>query len=440
TPGSPTPGSPTPGSPTPGGTTGGELPSNHIGIARGINPGRVVWSHDPKSTVWSGNRDGSHFWDPDKTDQNRVDAMLTASLQNLTGTGSPAAAWDALFRSFNKRRGLGDIGYNQSARKIIAVKINQNPTNNQNTDYYAKNGVPNDEYSITASPHVILALVKSLVAAGVKESDIIFSDPTGVNRGWGGPRTIGDNIFNYVHQGYPGIRFVDGVGKNGRELATWPSQDNILYAGGKGGDENKGKRIAGHFLDAGFLINMAIMKHHGDGPTVCFKNHYGSVNGQRHGPIYGNQGSNYYSNMIEPMGHEELGEKTLLYIVDALYASKSPNGVPEKWKKDPFNNSWPASLFVSEDVVAIDSVAFDFMNYEWGMPANTDYHLHEAASIPDANGRKLSGTIYRPTMGNQKILGSLGVHEHWNNPKERKYSRNLNPVLGKGIELVLIEL
>ena len=31
-------------------------------------------------------------------------------------------------------------------------------------------------------------------------------------------------------------------------------------------------------------------------------------------------------------------------------------------------------------------------------------------------------------------LGSLGVHEHWNNPSDRKYSRNLG--MGAGIELV----
>jgi hypothetical protein len=35
-------------------------------------------------------------------------------------------------------------------------------------------------------------------------------------------------------------------------------------------------------------------------------------------------------------------------------------------------------------------------------------------------------------------LASLGVHEHWNDPKAKKYSRNLGS--GKGIELVAVEL
>jgi hypothetical protein len=407
------------------------------GIARGIKPGRVVWAHDAASTQWSGNRDGSHWWDPGVTDQSKVDAMLSGALRHLTGATSDAQAWDALFRSFNKRRGNGDIGYADATRETIAIKINQNPTNQNDSDYYAKNGVNDDEYAITGSPHAILALVKSLVAAGVKDSSIIIADPTGLNRGWGGPRTIGDNIFSYVRAVHSGVRFVDGVGKKGRELAKWPTTDNVLYANGRGGDESKGKRIPQQFLDAGFIINMAIMKNHGDGPTVVFKNHYGSVSGQRHGPMYG-EGS-YYSNMIEPMGHLELGEKTLLYIVDALYGSSSPNGAPTKWNKPPFSNVWPSSVFLSEDGVAMDSVAFDFMNFEWGLSQDSDYYLHEAASVPDEDGKKLSGTVYRPTVGNSTVLGSLGVHEHWNNPTDRQYSRNLDPANGKGIELILTE-
>jgi hypothetical protein len=86
----------------------------------------------------------------------------------------------------------------------------------------------------------------------------------------------------------------------------------------------------------------------------------------------------------------------------------------------------------------MDSVAFDFLNAEWGLPQNTDYYLHDAASIPDAQGRKLSGTVYKPTAGSSAVLGSLGAHEHWNNATARQYSRNLDPVNGKGIELVPI--
>jgi MYXO-CTERM domain-containing protein len=407
------------------------------GVARGINPGRVVWSRDPAATLWSGANDGTHWWDPARTDQARVDAVLSSAMRTLTSTTSDAAAWDALFRSFNVRRGNGNIGYAQSARKGIAVKINQNPTNQGNNYYYANNGVSGDANAITGNPHLLLALVNSLVAAGVQETDITITDPTSLNHQWGGPRTIGDSIYTYVHAVHPGVHFVDGVGQQGRELAAWPTTDQIVYTTGKGGTETLGLKIAQQLLDAGFIINMAIMKSHGDGPTVCFKNQYGSVSGQRHGPIYGNT-ANYYSNTIEPMGHQELGEKTVLFMVDALYGASSPNVAPTKWTKAPFNGAWPSSVFLSEDVVAIDSVAFDFMNAEWGLTQNTDYYLHDAASVPNAQGQKLSGTVYRPTAGSSAILGSLGVHEHWNNATARQYSRNLDPVNGTGIELVAL--
>jgi hypothetical protein len=58
---------------------------------------------------------------------------------------------------------------------------------------------------------------------------------------------------------------------------------------------------------------------------------------------------------------------------------------------------------------------------------NSDRHLHEAALANDPP----SGTVYKP---DGVRLHSLGVHEHWNNATEKKYSRNLGT--GQGIELV----
>jgi autotransporter-associated beta strand protein len=415
-----------------------------IGVARGINPGRVVWSYDPAACLWSGNKDGTHWWDSNMVVQARVDAMLSSALHSLTSTTNDADAWDALFRSFNQRRGNGNISYAQSPRQAIAIKINQNPCNYDNTNYYALNGVENpgksgDEYSITGNPHLILALVKQLVAVNVAQTNIIVCDPTGLNRGWGGARTIGDNIYNYIHPLYPNVRFVDGVGLQGRELALWPSTNNIAYAINASGETtSRGLMICKQILDAGFLINMAIMKNHGssDGPTLCGKNNYGSISGQRHGPTWGDSTPAYYSNLIELMGHQQLGEKTLLFMVDALYGAPNPNVMPVKWKTAPFNTNWPSSVFLSQDGVAIDSVGFDFMNAEWGMTQNSDYYLQEAAYVPGTNGVKLSGIAYQPTIGSSAYVGSLGVEEHWNNATGKKYSRNLGST--NGIELVEI--
>jgi hypothetical protein len=100
----------------------------------------------------------------------------------------------------------------------------------------------------------------------------------------------------------------------------------------------------------------------------------------------------------------------------------------------PFNNDWPSSIFLSQDRIAIDSVAFDFLYNEWHthphMPGAHDY-LHEAALIPEPP----SGVNYDPN-NDGGLTESLGVHEHWNNPVDKQYSRNLDPINGAGIELV----
>ena len=87
--------------------------------------------------------------------------------------------------------------------------------------------------------------------------------------------------------------------------------------------------------------------------------------------------------------------------------------------------------------MAIDSVGFDFLAAEWPEFARkgVDDYLHEAAL---ANNPP-SGTFYDPNHAvATKRLPSLGVHEHWNNAQEKKYSRNLGT--GEGIELVSVDL
>jgi hypothetical protein len=103
----------------------------------------------------------------------------------------------------------------------------------------------------------------------------------------------------------------------------------------------------------------------------------------------------------------------------------------------PFAGDWPKSLFASQDPVAIDSVGFDFLHAEYDdhprRPGVDDY-LHEAALA----AAPPSGAFYDPDHpAPVRRLGSLGVHEHWNNPVEKKYSRNLGT--GNGIELVAVQ-
>jgi hypothetical protein len=110
----------------------------------------------------------------------------------------------------------------------------------------------------------------------------------------------------------------------------------------------------------------------------------------------------------------------------------------------PFNGNWPSSLFASQDPVAIDSVCYDFLLNEWpnvvnngtatpgnGLAGGAEDYLHEAA-LAD---HPASGTVYDPTKTGTPLT-SLGVHEHWNNPTNKQYSRNLGN--DQGIELVAL--
>jgi hypothetical protein len=152
----------------------------------------------------------------------------------------------------------------------------------------------------------------------------------------------------------------------------------------------------------------------------------------------------HYRALVDLMGHPELGGKTLLYLIDGLYAGYYAGSHPYKWRSSPFGDGgsdWPSSLFASLDPVAIDSVSYDFLFEEWpdivsggtGRPGSlqggAEDYLHEAALADDPP----SGTYYNPDR-DRVPMQSLGVHEHWNNPQDKQYSRNLGT--GDGIELI----
>ena len=141
-----------------------------------------------------------------------------------------------------------------------------------------------------------------------------------------------------------------------------------------------------------------------------------------------------YNCLVDLMGHKHLGGKTLLYMIDALYAAMNNNSDVSRFQS--FGDDWCSSLFISQDPVAIDSVGLDFMRNEPGgenvcSGLSIDNYLHEAALVNDPP----SGIFYNPN-GDGVRLESLGVHEHWNNAVDKQYSRNLG--IGDGIELIAV--
>jgi hypothetical protein len=390
-------------------------PNMPVGIARGINPGRVAWGHNPKIASWD---EKTGFWWEDRfNNQAETDKLLSQTLLSLTNTKNEKKSWDALFRFFNKTKRNVDAGYKTGQK--VAIKVNLNNTYSHES---------NNE--INANPQLILSLLKSLVnEAGVSQENITVGDPS---------RFVTNNVYDKCHAVYPNVHYVDHNGGDGREKATFV-ENAIPYSVDNG---KVATGLASCVVKADYIINLALMKGHvSQGVTLCGKNYFGCTsieddwhkNSHSAGFSQNRTGLHTYSVYADYMGHKDLGGKTMLFLIDGIYGNKFVDKVPAfKWSLPPFNNNWPNSLFASQDGVAIDAVAMDFMLTEWPDAPDLmycDYYLTESAL---ANNPP-SGTVYDPERDGTK-LESLGVMEHWNNSRDKQYSGNLKP--GKGIELV----
>lgn len=395
-----------------------------MGIARGINPGRVVWIRDADATSWDGTN--GDWWDNINTNQSRVDSMVSKSIKRLTGQSSDSQAWDSLFRHFNKTKGSGDSGYIKGEK--IAIKINANQ--DKFGQWRKGQGMP--------SPHVIFAVVNQLInTAGVPGEDITIYDATQ-------RRNVGDPIYNRIKAGsdsnFQAIRFVAGLQPSpaGRIVPVFDMANPVKFSGASLPDAYLPKCVTG----AKYLINLALLRPHTMcGVTLTAKNHYGSVYFSNaggwvprvlHTSSSARNPMGTFNNLVDLIGHRHLGGKTLLYIVDGLYTAFHNEG--DVFRFESLGDDWASSLLVSQDPVAIDSVGLDILRNEpkaTRVTGNVDNYMHEAAM---ANNPP-SGTQYDPE-GDGTVLESLGVHEHWNNPIDRKYSRNLGT--GDGIELIIM--
>jgi hypothetical protein len=389
-------------------------PNVPIGEARGINPGRVAWAHNPKIASWDSKT--GNWWEDKYVNQDETDKTLKNALLTLTNTKDETEAWDALFVYFNQKK-FGSAKKYQANEKI-AIKINQNNT-------YSHANSP----EINTTPQLVLSMLSSLIdKAGVPQKNIIVFDAS---------RFITDNIYVRCHALYPDVVFIDNCGGEGRIKADYDykalpySQDNGRLANG----------LAKCAIEANYLIDMAVLKGHvGQGVSLCAKNFYGitSIHADWHKNVHNNfdqdrEGKDKYMTFTDFLGHKDLGEKTMLFLIDAIYASKFVAGLPfGKMQMSPFNNAWPNSLFISQDGVAIDAVGMDFILNEWPDAPELKYcdmYLKESAL---ANNPP-SGTFYDPERDGTRLT-SLGVMEHWNNAIDKKYSRNLKT--GNGIELI----
>ncbi len=414
-----------------------------VGTGKGIHPGRVVWVYD--SLLSDQGSTSGWWWEDRRTDPEVAQRMMTQALLNLTGIDNSAAAWDSLFKYFNRTRyGQNDVGY--QAGDKIAIKVN---------NIFSRSYVWTTSQDGRPCPQMVHALLWQLVnKAGVPEADITIYDCVFYH---------GDPVYSYNHKDFPSVRWAEG-----------DATDRSGYESGPGSDPGTREKVVPdtncvvHYGDPGivpgsgtvclptvvseakYLINVALARPHElAGITCCAKNFFGSV--WHPNPPPGNdyyyhgwcpffmhkavaalnfsadipmRSMGSYNALVDLMGHKDLGGKTFLFIGECIR--------PKYWSAPPFNRRPASSLFMSQDIVAIESVLLDFLQSAGVVPAGTpENYLHEAAQADNPP----SGTVYDPE--NDGIpLKSLGVHEHWNNSTDKQYSRNLG--IGEGIELIKI--
>ena len=404
----------------------------HAPLGRGVGamPGRVVWVHDTESVEWDGK---GYWWTVNHFGEPAILRMVDSGIASLAGKGDARSGWDALFRAHNATRGRNG-GYARGQK--IAIKCNMNGAGAYGDD---PKGETRESYT---NPVLLRALLVSLVTkAGVSPRDITVYDAG---------RVIPDYVMKLCSGGaLEGVnfRYRDIAGPNDAKPDTGAP---VVWSRKFSGDKNYLPKCV---TEAAYLINLANLKGHVYGVTLCAKNHFGSIlNSNRmrapeaaglHRFVAGSEMKNY-AVLADLMANYQLGGKTMLYMLDAIITapgeSMAITGENSRWRQTPFNNDYASSVFFSQDPVAIDSVGTDFLanepavvNRNGALRDNSgiENYLHEAALASNPP----SGAAY--LNGKSEKAGNLGVHEHWNNAQEKKYSRNLGK--SEGIELVYIK-
>ncbi len=432
-------------------------PNQPFGKAQGVNPGRVVWIWNPEATnenCTTNFQTKDWYWKPENTNEKVVGNMFRSVLNKLCDKKTAAKSWDLLFHSFNIKKNKSDKGYTKGEK--IFIKINQGTSrwllsqqDKDNGYYYPETLKPEETRRITSlaptetGPYIVLEILRELVnEMGISQSDIAVGDPM--------TDIYGHNFDIWVKE-FPGVSYVDKFSASHGRTLVYPTTNDLLFYS----DKTQQDKLFDVIEKADYLINAANLKPHlTAGISLTAKNHFGSqarataMHLHYSLPGRGNTGYHKYRVLVDLMGSKYLGQNTLLYMVDGLFGGgASETKGPVKYFMAPFNNDWCNSIFLSQDQIALESVCYDFLRTEWNGINKHNSANNSSESHPNWNGvddylhqaadpsNWPAGIVYDPDNSG-KPLASLGVHEHWNNPEKKQYTRNLG--LKNGIELVSI--
>lgn len=393
-------------------------------------PGRVVWRFNPKCCEWDGST--GFWWNSTITHQNVVDSMLNSVLGALTNTRGTAEAWDLLFRHHNQRHGFGPAPYMRGEKVAVKINLNNEFGTYESVNY---NGL---------SPQFLRSVVMSLVKFGVAPQDLSIYDAS---------RWFADFYYDAVHGDFPAVHLIDNQGQQGREKVQPAPVSTLVFSSDEVPAHNETFLPTCATEAKYFIVIDNVRGHDLAGVTLTGKNFFGTIYrpGAPHRCLDAgawcpqslhdfvaveNRPMATYTPLVDLLGHPTLGGNAVVFLADGLYSGPTEQrDPPVRFESTPFNGHWASSLFASQDPIALDSVLYDILRNEpvipWARRGCTDNYLHEGALA----GNPPSGTRYAPTNDGTP-LQSLGVHEHWNNAQEKKYSRNLRT--GQGIELVFL--
>lgn len=370
-----------------------------MGLPQGYSPGRVVWVWSPNATE---NELDGYWWEPQNNDQTVIDKMMAEGIKELADKEYLNEAWDALFTHINEKNDRGNISY-QSGEKI-SIKVN---LNNCWNPFSLINSYERKDNERDAHPAVIISLVSQLINyVGVAQEDIIIYDSSRPMSNW---------FYDPIVAEFPKLTFVDAFGDaEGRLKATASEKEFHFYDGTI-------RTLPSCVVDASYIINVPLLKQHpiNHGVTLSAKNMFGTFIEpvadlhpyHESGQFMGNPAP-----QTDLFAHEDVGQKTVLFLGDGLYATLQDHRTITRFNMYPFNDDWTNSLFFSQDPVAIDSVMYDFLHTEGPIPLEgSQNYLHQAADPPL--------NIYDPEDDGNYLYESLGIHEHWN-PNISIFSNN----------------
>ena len=355
-------------------------PNQPVGVARGIFPGRVVWVGNPGSTNENcTNAFGDGWFLERNTNSDVVKTMFADAVKSLTGKSTVRDSWDALFRYFNQRHGKGNVGYRDGEK--IFIRTNQVSAGSGTYDASTFEIRNQSRYGMAeTSPHVVLATLRQLVnECGVRQENISVGDPM---------KHMYKHVYDLWHNEFPNVVYIDSDARLGRTKPVSTAQPVIYYSdrgrvlksGGTTGTPITSDYFPTVITEASYLITIPAMKAHARaGVTLAGKLHFGSnLRGSAthlHGGLIApnkvsdtttmRRGYGLYRVQVDLMGHKDLGEKSVLFLVDALWSGSEANDPPRKFSMSPFNNDWTSSVIVSQDQVALESVCFDFLKAEF---------------------------------------------------------------------------